>query len=133
LVSYQLLSQLCRLALWLACHGNASLVVGCHSEGRNSNVKSSWGKGKKKRIPTSLSGWRKKIESFKREAQDENSAAVPLVYFCPLNLNDNHFTLLDINEQNKKIYHYDSMADEGVIDRTLQLTRVHKLVQVSYV
>jgi hypothetical protein len=23
------------LALWLACHGNASLVVDCHSEGRN--------------------------------------------------------------------------------------------------
>lgn len=96
------------------------------------NIKSSRSKSKKKRVPTSFSGWRKKIESFKTEAQDENGASVPLVYFCPLNLHGNHFTLLEINEQDEKIYHYDSMADEGVINGTLKSTGVHKLVQVSY-
>jgi hypothetical protein len=62
----------------------------------------------------------------------ENGASIPLVYFCPLNLNDNHFTLLEINEQDEKIYHYNSMADEGVINGMLKSTGVHKLVQVSY-
>jgi hypothetical protein len=32
------------------------------------------------------------------------------VYFYPLNINDNHFTLLKINEREKKIYHYDSRS-----------------------
>jgi hypothetical protein len=100
---------------------------------KSSRSKSSRSKSKKKRVPTSLSGWRKKIESFKKEAQDENGASVLLVYFCPLSLNDNHFTLLEINEQDEKIYHYDSIADEGVINGTLKSTGVHKLVQVSYV
>ena len=45
-----------------------------------------------------------------------------------MNLNDNHFTLLEINEQDKKIYHYDSIADEGVINGTLKSIGVHKLV-----
>jgi Ulp1 protease family, C-terminal catalytic domain len=92
------------------------------------NIKSSRSKSKKKQVPTSFSGWRKKIELFKTEAQDENGAFVPLVYFCPLNLYDNHFTLLEINEQDEKIYHYDSIADEGVINGTLKSTGVHKLV-----
>ena len=96
------------------------------------NIKSSQSKSKKKQVPTSFSGWRKKIELFKTEAQDENSASVPLVYFCPLNLYNNYFTLLEINEQDEKIYYYDSIADEGVINDMLKSTSVHKLVQVSY-
>jgi hypothetical protein len=97
------------------------------------NIKTSRSKSKKKRALSPLSGWRKKIESFKREVSDEKGASVPLVYFCPLSLNDNHFTLLEINEQDEKIFHYDSMADEGIINGTLKSTGVHKLVQVSYV
>jgi hypothetical protein len=53
------------------------------------------------------------------------------VYFCPLNSNNNHFTLLEINEREKKIYYYNSMADQGVIDGTVKLTRVGKMVVVS--
>jgi hypothetical protein len=32
-----------------------------------------------------------------------------------LNINDNHFTLLEINEREKKIYHYDSMRVHQVL------------------
>jgi hypothetical protein len=38
------------------------------------------------------------------------------VYFGPLNSNNNHFTLLEINEREQKIYHYDSMASQGIVD-----------------
>jgi hypothetical protein len=31
----------------------------------------------------------------------------------------------------RKIYHYDSMANQGIIDGTVKLTRVGKMVQVS--
>jgi hypothetical protein len=49
-----------------------------------------------------------------------------------LNNYDKHFTLLEINEREEKIRHYDSMADKGVIDGTGKLTRVGRLVQVRY-
>lgn len=32
------------------------------------------------------------------------------VFLCPLNLNANHFTLLEISEPDRLIYHYDSSA-----------------------
>ena len=31
-----------------------------------------------------------------------------LVLFCPLNVNGNHFTLLEINERESMIYYYNS-------------------------
>lgn len=55
-----------------------------------------------------------------------------MVHFRPLNHNDNHFTLLEINEREEKIRHYDSMADKDVIEGTAKLTRVGRLVQVRY-
>jgi hypothetical protein len=97
------------------------------------NIKSSRSKSKKKYVPKPLSGWRNKIELFKKEAQDKNSTSVPLVYFCPLNLIDNYFTLLEINKQDKKIYYYNSIADKGVINSMLKSTGIYKLVQVSYI
>jgi Ulp1 protease family, C-terminal catalytic domain len=45
----------------------------------------------------------------------KESSAAPLVYFCPLIHNGIHFSLLEINELDKKIYHYDSMAPAHVI------------------
>ncbi len=55
-----------------------------------------------------------------------------MVYLCPLNHNNNHFTWLEINEREGKIRHYDSRANKGVIDGKVKLTRVGKLVQVSH-
>ena len=84
-----------------------------------------------RRIPRPFAGWRKKIESWS-EADKKHGTAVPLAYFCPLNHSCSHFTLLEINERNKGIYHYDSMADQGIIDGTKKSTRVRELVQVSW-
>lgn len=87
-------------------------------------------RGMMRRIPRPLAGWRKRVESW-REAKKKHGTAVPLTYFCPLNHNCSHFTLLEINEQDERIYHYDSKADKGVIDGTTKSTRVRELVQVS--
>lgn len=38
------------------------------------------------------------------------------MYFCPLNCNNNHFSLPEINERKRKIYHFDLMANKDVID-----------------
>jgi hypothetical protein len=73
--------------------------------------------------------WRNKIESWRKEL-GKRGESIRLVYLCPLNSNCNHFTVLEINEQDEKIYHYDSNAPKGVIDDT-RSTRVGKLVQVS--
>ena len=62
------------------------------------------------RVSRPLAGWMKKVETFRSEAQDQQGDGIRLVYFCPLNSNNNHFSLLEINEQERKIYHYDSMA-----------------------
>ncbi|KAF2187985.1 hypothetical protein K469DRAFT_99732 [Zopfia rhizophila CBS 207.26] len=84
--------------------------------------------GKMRQVSRPLAGWRRKVEVFRNKAQKEQGEEICLVYFCPLNCNDNHFTLLEINEQEKMIYHYDSMADRDVIDVKLSSTRVEKLV-----
>jgi hypothetical protein len=87
--------------------------------------------GKKRRVSRPLAGWREKIERLSKEAKIRHGQGTLLVYFCPLNTNNTHFTLLEINERERKIYHYNSMANQGVIDGTVKLTWVGKIVQVS--
>ena len=70
--------------------------------------------------------WSKKIENYR--SKRENDAGH--VFFCPLNINTNHFTLLEINEPRKMIYHYDSMAAPNIISGKTRLTRVRKAVEV---
>jgi hypothetical protein len=55
---------------------------------------------------------------------------ISLVYFCPLNHNK-HFTLLEINEREKAIRHYDSMADPAVI-KGEKTTRISTLVEKEF-
>jgi hypothetical protein len=52
--------------------------------------------------------WRKMIDDYRQEGRNEFEG--PQMYICPLNVNTNHFTLLEINEQTKVIHYYDSMA-----------------------
>jgi hypothetical protein len=85
-----------------------------------------------------LCNWREKIDRWRSEIRSQsNGEEIPQVYFCPLNHNNKHFSLLEINELERKICHYDSMASENVrnctipINGTVQLTKVGKLVQVS--
>lgn len=88
--------------------------------------------GRMKPIKKPLTGWAQKITTFGDEARDTFGDDVRLVYFCPLNHYSNHFTLLEINEREGKIRHYDSMADKGIIDGIPKLTRVGTLVQVRH-
>jgi hypothetical protein len=50
------------------------------------------------------------------------------VYFCPLIYNGIHFSLLEINELNKKIYYYDFMAPKHIIagypDNSIKVCKV---------
>lgn len=48
-----------------------------------------------------------KIQAWKKEANS------PLVYFFPLYQHGNHFTLLEINEKEGYVYHYDSMSGDS--------------------
>jgi hypothetical protein len=45
-----------------------------------------------------MAGWGEKIKAFRNEAQDPYGDRIRLIYLCPLNHNNNHFTLLEINE-----------------------------------
>jgi hypothetical protein len=73
--------------------------------------------------------WRKKIDEYKREAGSNTRS----IFFCPVNTNTDHFTLLEINEQMQMIYHYDSMATSSVIRGRgrAKPTRVREAVEVS--
>ncbi len=72
--------------------------------------------------------WRKEIDNCMR--RDINNLERPQIFICPLNTNANHFTLLEINEQTKMIYHYDSMATNGIISRKTKSTLVRRVVEV---
>lgn len=72
--------------------------------------------------------WSKKIENYRRKGEKN----AELVFFCPLNIDTNHFTLLEINEQRKMIYHYDSMAAPNIISGKTRLTRVRIAVEVRF-
>lgn len=79
-----------------------------------------------------LAGWAQKITEYRQNARETYRDSVRLVYFCPLNHYNTHFTLLEINEREEMIRHYDSKAEQSVIDGTMKLTRVQKLVKVRY-
>ena len=77
-------------------------------------------------IQQPLARWRKKIDEW-REVENDRT----MIYFCPLNIGTNHFSLLEINEQLSMIYHYNSLADPDVIEGRNQPTQVEHAVKVS--
>jgi hypothetical protein len=90
------------------------------------------GKNRRMRaIAAPLAAWSRKVDDFRREAGTRPEDATRLVYFCPLNHKNNHFTLLEINEQKEMIRHYDSRASPGIIKQDSKPTRVERLVQVG--
>jgi hypothetical protein len=96
------------------------LSVPLHKKGTNGEI-----------IPhlNPLRGWRKTIDDYRRDSKNDLDG--PLVYFCPLNVNTNHFTLLEINKQTKMIYLYDSIASHRIICRKTKSTPVRRVVEVS--
>ena len=83
-------------------------------------------------IKRPLAGWAREISTLRQEAKDTWGDTGALVYFRPLNYNNNHFTLLEINELEGEIRYYNSKANKSVIKDTAKLTRVSKLVQIKY-
>jgi hypothetical protein len=88
--------------------------------------------GRMKPVQRPLTGWSQKIAEFRRQAGEMSEDATRLVYFCPLNHENSHFSLLEINEREGVIRHYDSMAAQGTINHTSKPTRVERLVQVRF-
>jgi hypothetical protein len=76
-----------------------------------------------------LRRWGKKISDYRGEGKSDLEG--PRVYICPLNVNTDHFTLLEINELTKMIYHYDSMASHGIIHRKIRSTTIRRVVEVG--
>jgi hypothetical protein len=76
--------------------------------------------GKVRPISKPFGRWRNQIDDYRREGKNDQ------VHLCPLNINANHFTLLEINEQTKTISHYDSMAS-----RKTKTTLIRRVVEVS--
>ena len=83
--------------------------------------------GQMKPITRPLAGWAKKIAKYRRLAKETSG----LVYFCPINHRNCHFTLLEINEQDQTIRHYDSKAEPGTILGGRK-TRISKLVMEEF-
>jgi hypothetical protein len=56
--------------------------------------------------------------------------SMPLIFYCPVNHKNSHFILLEINDSERAIRHYDSQAPPTARDGT-EKTRVAYLVEVS--
>ncbi|KUL81575.1 hypothetical protein ZTR_09850 [Talaromyces verruculosus] len=80
--------------------------------------------GQMRPIKRPFQAWVKKITTFRREAQD----TTPLIFYCPINHNNSHFTLLEVNDSEKAIRHYDSQAPLTARNGTKK-TRVAALVE----
>ncbi|KAL2802112.1 hypothetical protein BJX63DRAFT_438187 [Aspergillus granulosus] len=75
-----------------------------------------------------LAAWAKKISKYRRQAKETFGEAIPLVFFCPINHTDSHYTLLEINERERAIRHYDSLAGRDAVGKT----RISRLVQEEF-
>jgi hypothetical protein len=75
-----------------------------------------------------LAAWAKKISKYRRQAKETFGEVIPLVFFCPINHTDSHYTILEINERERVIRHYDSLADRGAVGQT----RISRLVQEEF-
>lgn len=97
---------------------NLSLSIALHEEGREGDITP---------VTDPFYRWRKTVENYHRKDKTDR----PRICICPLNLNTNHFTLLEVNEETKMIYHYNSTAGSGVIGRKTKSTLVRREVQVK--
>jgi hypothetical protein len=59
------------------------------------------------------------MASYQRGTKEASS----LVYFYPVNHQNNHYSLLEINEPERKIRHFDSLAERARQDRVSSLIK----------
>lgn len=83
-----------------------------------------------RQIERPFARWARKIDKHKKYAK-EALGSVPLVYFCPINHWNKHFTLLEINEEKRIICHYDSMAEPDIIGG-IKENRLSQLVKEEF-
>ena len=74
--------------------------------------------------------WRTKIDTWRAQHNKSNSPR-GLIYICPLNVYTDHFTLLEINEQTRMIYHYDSLPNSRHHKPRARMVR--QAVQVNHI
>ncbi|GAB1201444.1 hypothetical protein APSETT445_000018 [Aspergillus pseudonomiae] len=63
-----------------------------------------------------LRKWANKIATLRAKAKKAS-----LVFFCPINRQANHFSLLEVNDRERAIRHYDSMSDFETTERMSKL------------
>ncbi|KAL4985854.1 hypothetical protein BDW68DRAFT_179306 [Aspergillus falconensis] len=68
---------------------------------------------------------------FQKIHQSRETSEEKLIHFCTLNHKGTHFTLLEINERERVIRHYDSMVSPDVMKGTKQ-SRVSRLVKKQF-
>ncbi|OAP53878.1 hypothetical protein AYL99_11900 [Fonsecaea erecta] len=85
-----------------------------------------------KPIGRPFAAWARRVARLRDQAGDVRRDAGHLVHFCPVSHKGNHFTLLEINDREKVIRHYDSMAARANIDDPSTPTRVAQLVEEEF-
>lgn len=84
--------------------------------------------GRMRSIKKPFKSWAKEIVELRRKAE----GTVPLLFYAPVHHTNTHFTLLEIDDGEKVIRHYDSKAKLTIRNGT-EKTRVATLVKVSSV
>jgi hypothetical protein len=87
-------------------------------------------RGRMRSIKRPFEAWVKEIAGLRTKAGDEPEGYTPLVFYSPIHHTDSHFTLLEIDDGEKVIRHYDSLAEPTTINGTKK-TRIATLVEVS--
>ncbi|KAK5401667.1 hypothetical protein LTR06_011031 [Exophiala xenobiotica] len=83
-------------------------------------------------IDRPLAAWARGINRLREKERSGFESTTPLVYFCSLSHYCVHFTLLEINDQEKVVRHYDSRADQATINGSGKQTRVARLVEEEF-
>ena len=88
-------------------------------------------KGRMFTISRPFLGLRTQLDKLRKEF--EATSEEQLIMLCPVNWRNKHFSLLEFNESERKIYHYDSSSSVPALrDEIKGRSRVGTLIQVSY-
>lgn len=86
--------------------------------------------GKTKPVEAPFRRLRSEVESL-RDNDNSQRTQDGFIFLCPLCVNTNHFTLLEINEREGMIYHYDSLSNRSGRTGLSRDNSVRDMVQVS--
>jgi hypothetical protein len=75
--------------------------------------------GQLRAIKRPFANWARQMANYRRVTKETGI----LVYFCPINHQNNHYSLLEINEPERKIRHFDSLAERARQDRVSSLIK----------